>query len=208
MDFSTATDELRAFVRGPEGAFRRNARINPDTGAAVFEAELRYAPGDPRFGLTPNVLGLAYSNNVAGAGVTTLYGIDGEFLVRFDSEGEGTLRTVGRLGPAPIVQGAPFLGFDISGTTGTAYAAVTQITGPNALVAQLYTVNLDTGAATFVGTIGDGTTRLPVIGISMAPARSEVIPEPASLALLGMGMLGAGVATVRRRRGAGAGIGA
>ncbi len=78
--------------------------------------------------------------------------------------------------------------------SGAAYLTYTPTSGPAAFLPQFYTVDLGTGAASLVGTIGDGRTPLPVIGISVAP---EVIPEPTTLLLVGTGLLGA----ARRREG-------
>ena len=54
-----------------------NLRLNPNDGTlTATDATLAYAAGDPNFGANPNEVALAYSNNVAGALSTTLYGID------------------------------------------------------------------------------------------------------------------------------------
>jgi hypothetical protein len=201
LDFNPVTDQLRAFVRGPEGApIRRNVRVNPDTGETIRDGDQRYAPGDPNFGFVPNVLGAAYTNNFAGAGTTTLCGIDIGLgvLVRVDPENEGLLNTVGRLGftPESGLFGTNFIGFDISGVAGAAYLAVTSTGGPTPFVPQFYTVDLQTGAATFAGNIGGGA--VPVIGIA-APV-GEVIPEPGTLLLLSTGLAGLAVGRHRRRR--------
>ncbi|MBA2432197.1 MAG: PEP-CTERM sorting domain-containing protein [Chthoniobacterales bacterium] len=57
----------------------------------------------------------------------------------------------------------------------------------------LYTVNLSTGAATLLGTIG-GALGADTISIS-----AVAIPEPSTTALLGAALLGSAVMFVRRR---------
>jgi hypothetical protein len=201
LDFNPVTDQLRGFVRRVEAFNTNNVRVDPDTGRLTFDTAPAYAPGDPNFGRVPRgLVGAAYTNNFAGASATTLYGIDIDVgvLARVEPENQGVLTTVGSLGFAPGLGllGAQFVGFDISGVSGAAYLTVTPTLGPNPFIPQLYTVDLETGAASFVGTIGEG--RLPIIGI--AAPMGEVIPEPGTLLLLGTGLAGVAATRLRRRR--------
>ncbi|MGQ0600060.1 MAG: DUF4394 domain-containing protein, partial [Anaerolineales bacterium] len=68
-------------------------------------------------------------------------------LVTQNPPNDGTLNTVGALG----VNASELAGFDIQARSGMAYAV---LTAPSATVSRLYTINLATGAATLVGTIG------------------------------------------------------
>ena len=81
FDFNPVVDRIRVV-----SDLDQNLRLIPDTGAlvGVGDTSLAYAAGDPNFGLNPNVVGAAYTNNVAGATTTTLFGIDSnlDILVR------------------------------------------------------------------------------------------------------------------------------
>src|SRR5687767_6688240 len=72
FDFDPAGGFIRAVSNADE-----NILINSNNGALSDSGDtLAYADGDPNEGENPNVVGLAYFNNVHGATVTTLYGID------------------------------------------------------------------------------------------------------------------------------------
>src|SRR5262249_53077088 len=117
---------------------------------------------DPNAAAKPNVVGLAYDNNTAGASSTTLYGIDSNLdtLVRVGSKGgtptspdSGQLVTIGALG----FNTGGNAGFDIAPGSDTVLAALTPQGAPFSI---LHTINLITGAATQVDTRSD----LPFIG--------------------------------------------
>jgi hypothetical protein len=58
---------------------------------------------------------------------------------------------------------SPLVGFDISGSTGVAYAALNP---PATTSTRLHTVNLSTGGVTPTGVVGHGA---PLIGIAVHP---------------------------------------
>ncbi|HYE75569.1 MAG TPA: DUF4394 domain-containing protein, partial [Blastocatellia bacterium] len=154
FDFNPAVDRIRLVTDADQ-----NIRINPITGAvAATDTNLAFATGDPNAAANPNIAGAAYTNNIAGTGSTTLYGIDStlDALVLQGSVGGtpnspngGQLTTVGALG----VNSTDQAGFDIAPQTGAAFASLTATGATNS---QLYTINLATGAATLVGNIGGG----------------------------------------------------
>ncbi len=138
LDFNPVTDELRATIVEPHPfAQRANLRIDPATGASVFEGNLRYAPGDPNAGRVPSVVARPTPTTwpVPSRRACTA-STPGDVLVSIEPESAGTLRTVGRLGFGPDLIGTNLLGFDISGVTGTAYVVATPNIGPNAFVPQ------------------------------------------------------------------------
>jgi hypothetical protein len=178
MDFNPVPDRIR-FVGNDE----QNLRLNPITGGL--------AATDTSLSPAANIVGAAYTNNFAGATLTTLYGIDsaagnlvliGSINGSPNSPNGGLISTVGSLGLGTNL--SENIGFDISGASGAAMATIT--TGG---VTRLYNVNLATGATTVVGTIGNGATAYS--GFTFA-----AVPEPSTtLALAGTtGLL------LRRRR--------
>jgi hypothetical protein len=181
VDFNPTVDRLRVTSDADQ-----NLRINPASpggAGTIVDGTLAYAPGDVNAGVNPAVGGSGYTNNFNGATTTALFGIDTSLntLVQQNPANNGTLFTIGALG----FDATSLLGFDISGQTGIAYAAWATMAGPSLF----YTINLSTGAASLVGTIGTPAGQ-QVRGLAAA------VPEPALMGLLGLGI----VMLVRRRR--------
>ena len=155
LDFNPTVDRIRLTT---DTDF--NGRINPADGVVTADAALVYAVGDPNVGQNPNVTGSAYTNNFAGATSTTLYNIDSNLdtLVTQNPPNNGTLNTVGSLG----INIDAINGFDIATGTGTALVGV-QLNGGT--TSQLYSINLTTGVASFVGPIG---AAIPLRGLAIA----------------------------------------
>jgi hypothetical protein len=190
FDFNPAVDRIR--VTSNTG---QNLRLNPNDGTlTATDTALAFAAGDPNAAATPRAVGSAYTNNFPGATTTTLYDIDSSLniLVTQGSIGgtpvspnSGQLFSVGPLG----FDTSDLVGFDISGPTGIAYAS---LTAPAGNFSQLFTINLNTGAATLVGTVGGG---VPLAGLAASPAAgpaagATVVPEPGTLGLFALGGLG------------------
>lgn len=164
------------------GGFRlvTDARDNYAFNAAFVgtaQAPLAYAPGDVRFGTAPLVGDIAFANTVLGATTTALYGIDygTDSLVRIggnpaaadgtaNDPALGQIHTIGALG----FNTGDFIGFDIANVNGadTGFAILTADATPAS--PRLYRVNLTTGAATQVGTIGGGVS---LFGFALQPSR-------------------------------------
>ena len=168
VDFNPVVDRLRLTSNSGQ-----NLRVNVDTGAATVDGALN--------GASSSIVAAAYSNNFAGATSTTLYGIDTvqDALFIQAPPNNGTQTLVGALG----VNSSGVAGFDISGQSGLAFAALSNSdTGKSFF----YSINLSTGAATAVGAFGDGgntAAAAPLLDIAVS-----AVPEPGTWALFGAGL--------------------
>lgn len=166
MDFNPVADRVR--VMSTSG---QNVRLHPDTGAlAATDPAPFYAAGDRRAGVKPEVAAAAYTYNKKDDKLTTNFAIDrnGGFLVTMGSaEGvqpivsfnTGQLYTVGALGVTEMSDAS----MDIADVSGAAFAAVRL---KSHATTRLYSVDLQTGKGTFIGTIGDGAR---VLGLAVEP---------------------------------------
>lgn len=175
FDFNPAADRIRVVSDAGQ-----NLRLHPETGVVVdFDAatpgvqpdpDLRYAPGDAHAGQAPQLVSAGYTYNTRDDKATTNFAIDArlgtlvtqgtrEGVVPAESPNLGVLRTVGALGTGPLRDA----GFDISDVRNTALLAVRTVAQPRTT---LYRVNLSTGAAQRVGTVGDGQ---PLLGLAIEP---------------------------------------
>ena len=175
FDFNPAADRIR--IVSDRG---QNLRAHPETGALVDfkpdaeglqpDGALAFGSDDANAGRTPRVIAAAYTYNNDDEKLTTNFAIDGELgaLVRQGSvEGvepvvspnTGQLTTVGALGVAAITDAH----FDISDVTNTALAALTTRDVPTPT---LYRIDLATGQANAIRTIGNGE---PLRGIAIEP---------------------------------------
>ena len=181
IDFNPTVDRLRV-VSGGNG----NYRVNPNDGSL--------AATDTSINPSALIADVAYTNSVAGATQTTLfaYNYSGDTLDRIGgvngtpSPNLGARTTVGASG---VVSGFTDIGFDISGATGIGYVNLDDVDSLT-FADEFYTVNLGTGALTLVSSeIG---VDLLDISVAIAPP----VPEPATMAALGVGAL----VVLRRRR--------
>lgn len=167
-----------------------NRVIDSTTGGYFGTADktaVFFGMGDANEGVNPNIQGIAYDTNVSGATTTQQFGIDASLgVLTTVANNAGTLETIGSLGPVGVGL-TDELGFDISGETGAAFAAL-----QTGAISQLYSIDLNSGNATLIGAIGLGGT---VRDITVVPA--SAIPEPSALALLGIASFGLGI---RRRK--------
>lgn len=163
VDFNPVPDAIR--IIGETG--RKNFRVSPNNGALLgTDTDVAYV--DANSATPPQIAACAYTNNVLGATRTTLYDLDSnlDILARQGglnfaagdvavapqnnaSPNAGQLVSVGALG----VNTTNIASLDVSDFSGTAFAALNPLgTGTS----NLYTVNLNTGAASLVGPIGSG----------------------------------------------------
>ena len=175
VDFNPAADRIRVVS---DSGF--NLRLHPDTGAAIDgnaalgglqpDTALSFAAGDALAGKQPALIAAAYTYNKKDEKITTNYAIEqttGSLVVQGSVEGvnpvvspnTGILRTVGSLG----VSGVTDVGFDIADVSGVAYAVLRTATDTRS---RLHLIDLSTGRAKVVGTVGDGA---PLLGMAIEP---------------------------------------
>jgi hypothetical protein len=175
VDFNPAADRIR--VVSDSG---QSLRLHPDTGAAIDgnpaldglqgDAALAYARGDVHAGAMPAVVAAAYTYNKKDEKLTTNFAIDrrrGTLAMQGSAEGAtpvvspntGSLTTVGPLGLGELVDAA----FDIADLSGAAFVAVRTAAEPRT---RLHLVDLATGQARLIGTVGDGA---PLLGLAVEP---------------------------------------
>ncbi len=180
FDFNPTVDRLR--VVSSSGL---NFRVNPITGAPV-DGDLGgmagsvagINPDGPINGIVAATLaGAAYTNNVAGATVTTLYTLDpgGNRLSIQNPPNLGT-QTAPR---AVTLNGLPFdfdfvSGFDIPPGVNAASANAEAVGEGYAVLSagattSLYRIDLPTGAAHTMGTVGNGTVQLEGLTVWNSP---------------------------------------
>jgi hypothetical protein len=169
VNFNPVADRLRVVNVNDE-----NFRINPDSGDLAGDDADVTPPANTA------LIGVAYDRNVTGATASTAYAInraDSTLAMLGGPDGlpsanSGALTTVGPLNLtlAPSNDG----GFDISGETGTAYAALTDNADG---LTHLYTIDLSTGAATNLGLIGNGATELRSLTVIPPPPAGATGPQ-------------------------------
>ncbi|MBK6743250.1 MAG: DUF4394 domain-containing protein [Hydrogenophilales bacterium] len=197
VDFDPVADRIRIITN-----IGQNISVNPGTLAVTTHTNTAFDAGDPNNGNDNDPNGLAYSNNQPGASTTTLYAItlsSGPILVRVGSPSgspvspdAGTLFTVGSTGVGGYSNQR--IGFDIS-SGGTAYALIHNSN-------ELYTLNLGTGAASFVGNTPAGFLAEDLaVGGPAAASNSVAIPtlSPMVLVLLAALLSGSALLLARRR---------
>ncbi|MCU0867039.1 MAG: DUF4394 domain-containing protein [Planctomycetes bacterium] len=178
FDFNPTVDRIR--IVSDQG---QNLRAHPDTGALVAtDGMLAYAVTDAGAGMAPAVAAAAYTNDLAGATSTLLYGIDSarDVLVTQVPPNNGTLNTIGMLGLD--ITGVD--GFDI-GSDGRAFAALQDSSG-----SRLYQVDLATGALSQLADLGLAIGS-PVRGLAVRPSAGLSVFGTATAGCAGPAWLGA-----------------
>ncbi len=175
FDFNPTVDRIR--VVNDRGA---NLRLHPDTGAQVDgdpntpgvqgDAALAYDGADAAAGKAPAIVAAGYTYNKTNDKITTNYALDGaagtlvhqgtkEGVTPAVSPNTGRLYTVGSLGIGPFAHAT----LDISDLSNTAYSGVHT---HGAKATRWYGVDLATGKARFIGTVGGGET---LVGAAIEP---------------------------------------
>ncbi|MBS1778327.1 MAG: DUF4394 domain-containing protein [Bacteroidetes bacterium] len=154
FDFDPTMDRIRVV-----GANGKNYDINPVNGAIVStDADLSFNLADVNHLATPSIGAIAYTNSYVGAGATTLYSYDMALnvLAAIDLPATGVLHTIGNTGlMVNTVTHSIDMDVYVDPVTlnSTAYLAANTNADLND---NLYSIDLNTGAATSLGLIGAG----------------------------------------------------
>ena len=154
FDFNPTVDRIRV-----TGSNNTNYRMHPVTGAlAATDGMLAFAAGDVNALADPSVGAVAYTNSFNGTTTTTLYNYD-DMLNVFTTQAPPNNGTLNTLGMSGIIVNTtdPSTDLDIYYDAATAQNRAYFSANPDATLSDnLYSVNLTTGAATLVGSIGFG----------------------------------------------------
>lgn len=195
MDFNPTVDMLRVVTDSTQ-----NIVFNPNTGATTAATPLAYASGDTAAGVVPLIIDNAYTNNRAGATTSQQYALDyGENTLVTLANNTGVLNTVGKIRlNGTELDFTEIAGFDISTSAAgvnTAYALL-KVGG----ISSLYTIDLASGNATSLGAFDSRFSSPSTNVYGLAVQGTGVVPEPASLAMVVLGLGGISLAIRHRRR--------
>jgi hypothetical protein len=175
FDFNPTVDRIR--VVNNTGV---NLRIHPDTGAQVdgdaalpglqADGRLAYDAADVQAGKAPSIVAAGYTYNKTNEKITTNFALDSvagtlvrqgtpEGVLPAVSPNTGRLYTVGGLGIEPFAHAT----LDVSDLSNTAYSGVH---ADGAKATRWHRVDLATGRASFIGTVGGGE---PLVGAAIEP---------------------------------------
>jgi len=160
VDFNPTVDRLRIV-----SDMGQNIRVNPDTGLVITDTNLNPA------GVA--VTAAAYTNSFLGALTTTLYVVDtasDQLMIQGNTAAGPNAGDVAAVGGALGLDTGAFASFEINALNNTALLAVSL---PGATTSDLDTLNLTTGAATRVNTIGGGE-RVRSIAFNINPVATVV----------------------------------
>ncbi|HEY0940739.1 MAG TPA: DUF4394 domain-containing protein [Steroidobacter sp.] len=163
IDVNNVVDQLRVITDTGQ-----NLRVNMDTGDTFTDTQLTFS-GSRAIGVTE----VAYTNNFSSACRTTAYYIDStsDRLLTTANASGGVLTPVGAL----TVDAAAMTGFDIGTAPDGTNSAIAALTVAN--VTSLYTIDLNTGAATRIDTIGGLNSGEFILGLAR-PVPATTPPQP------------------------------
>lgn len=177
IDFNPTVDRIRLVTESGQ-----NLRLHPELGTVVA------TDGNINGGMSPRIGAVAYSNSFSGATTTILFDIDFEQdkLYQQVPPNDGGLMEVGDLGVDFDGMGD----MDISADNGAALAV-----NSNTEDTRLYTIDLTTGKAVWVGTFMDPVVSLAIKTNPIAYASDATNklfrfdptdPEPTSVSFTGL----------------------